>query len=271
MNLFRVKKSMDERIQKGLVSVVIPTYNASVFVREAIESVLRQTYSLFEIIIVDDESNDGTSEIVRSYGDRVCYYEKKHEGVSVARNFGVVHARGEFIAFLDADDTWEKDKLEKQVLLFSDENVGLIYTDMEFFGEAFRYRLFSEMAHGMWVGDVISRLLRGNFIGTSSVVVRRTVFEGVGGFPRGVAIGEDYRTWLRISLESKIQAVKEPLVRYRMHGNQASKDKKKSYRALIDMYFSLLRNRDFAAYWPLIFVKYLEYKTKLFVAKFLLQ
>ncbi|MEK7498787.1 MAG: glycosyltransferase [Patescibacteria group bacterium] len=260
---------MDGRIQKGLVSVIIPTYNASLFVREAIDSVLLQTYHSFEVIVVDDESNDGVSEVMKIYGDRVRYYEKKHEGVSSARNFGVVHSHGEFIAFLDADDIWNKHKLEKQVPFFSDESIGLVYADMEFFGEPFRFRFFSEMAGGMWGGRVAQQLLRGNFIGTSSIVIRRTLFEEVGGFPLRVAIGEDYRTWLKVALRSKIQPAREPLVRYRMHGSQASKDRRKSYEALIDMYASLLRDQDFVAYRPLIFAKYVEYCLKFFVTKLL--
>ncbi|MBI5153125.1 MAG: glycosyltransferase [Parcubacteria group bacterium] len=260
---------MDGRVQKGLVSVIIPTYNVALFLKEAVDSALQQTYRPFEIIIVDDGSKDGTSEIVTLYGDRVRYFEKKHEGVSLARNFGVTQACGEFIAFLDADDVWDKHKLERQVSLFSDESIGLVYTDMEFFGETFRYKLFSEMACGMWAGHVVPQLLRSNFIGTSSVIVKRILFEGVGGFPHGVAIGEDYRTWLKIALKSKIEPIRESLVRYRIHGNQASKDRKKSYKALIDIYATLLKDRDFIKYRFIIFLKYMEYKVKLFVLEFL--
>ena len=96
------------------VSVVIPTYNSSAMVEQAIQSVLAQTYRDFEIIVIDDGSTDGTKDVVRRFGERVRYFNQENQGVSAARNFGIHQSLGEYIAFLDSDDLWLPEKLAKK-------------------------------------------------------------------------------------------------------------------------------------------------------------
>ena len=99
-------------MKKPLVSVIIPTYNSAGYIEEALESVFEQTLQDFEIIVVDDGSTDGTGEVLRKYGDRIRYIYQENNGPASARNGGIRVARGEYIAFLDADDLWVSTKLE---------------------------------------------------------------------------------------------------------------------------------------------------------------
>ena len=118
-------------MQKGLVSVVIPNYNYARFLPEAIDSVLAQTYGQIEIIVVDDGSTDDSREILDGYGDRVTVIFQQNAGVSAARNNGVSRSRGEYLAFLDADDAWLPAKIERQIAAFrGDEEIGLVHVGM---------------------------------------------------------------------------------------------------------------------------------------------
>src|SRR4051794_28952489 len=113
------------------VSVIIPTYNYGRFIGEAVKSALEQTLPADEIIVVDDGSADNTEAAVRQFGDPVRYIKQANAGVCVARNRGVAESRGEFIAFLDADDTWEPTKLAKQIARFDeDEDLGMVHCGM---------------------------------------------------------------------------------------------------------------------------------------------
>ncbi|MGL4378530.1 MAG: glycosyltransferase family 2 protein, partial [Microcoleaceae cyanobacterium] len=112
-----------------LVSVVIPSYNCAKYVGEAIESVFAQTYSNYEIIVIDDGSQDNTREVLEKYHDRVNYVYQKNQGVSVARNHGIELAQGEFVAFLDADDYFFPDKLEAQMAIFqAKSHAGIVHS-----------------------------------------------------------------------------------------------------------------------------------------------
>ncbi|MDE1970821.1 MAG: glycosyltransferase [Patescibacteria group bacterium] len=254
---------MDAGIQKGLVSVIIPTYNNAEYIADAIDSVCKQTYKNYEIIVIDDGSSDFSEAVIRHYHSSSLYYERiAHEGVSVARNVGVQNAHGEFVAFLDADDIWFPEKLEIQLPVFQNPCVGLVYSDMEFFGNAFPFHTYSEMTKHANRADSIKSLLWRNYIGTSSVLMRREVFDKAGGFPVGVSIGEDYLLWLSAFLISQGKGVVKPLVRYRIHDKQSSRGRTKNYKALFMCYRSLLNDRRFRAYWYIVLVRYLVYGLK---------
>jgi glycosyltransferase involved in cell wall biosynthesis len=207
------------------VSVIIPTCNRAQFLRSAIESVRKQTFQDFEIIVVDDASNDETPETVRSFADgRVRYLRRESKrGQGATRNDGIREARGEYIALLDDDDEWLPTKLQKQVALLSalPNEVGLIYTGF-FRIDASSKRVLSEVTPTER-GKVFHALGRGNWIGTcSTVLLRRSCFDKAGLFDEDLASGADYDMWLRIAKEFEVDFINEQLVFYNVHNNRIS-------------------------------------------------
>jgi len=192
------------------VSVIIPTYQSAGFVKEAIESVLAQTFKDFEIIVVDGGSTDETISILSSFGKRIHVLTQNGKGVSNARNVGVSAALGQFIAFLDSDDFWLPHKLEFQVKLLESKpsEVGLIYSDACFFGEENIRELKNESASTLWrshKGKVTRDLILGNFILTSTVMIRKSCFEKTGLFDESFELCEDIDMWVRISAIYEIE------------------------------------------------------------------
>ena len=200
------------------VSVVIPTYNHALFLREAVDSVLAQTVAPVEIIVVDDGSSDETPAILASYGDRIRVIRQENGGVAVARNTGIVAARGELLAFLDSDDVWLPRKLELQLQLFDrDPDLGLVHSAVEDFDES--GALGVSIGLEGWVAADLLRLDRLVVRAPgSSVVVPKRVAEEVGGYDRRLPPSEDWDFCYRVALRYRFGCVSEPLVRYRLHG-----------------------------------------------------
>ena len=203
----------------------MPSYQSARFIAAAIESVLAQSFTDTEIVVVDS-STDETPGILARFGARITVIRTEPRGISPARNAGIRAARGRYIAFLDADDEWLPSKLEKQIaLLERDERVGLVCTDVLFKddrgprpGRAF---VDAPPASGM----IYPIIFTGSFIGTLTVVVRRTCFDDVGLFDEAITACEDHDLWLRISRRWAIAYVDEPLAVYRYSGDQASADR----------------------------------------------
>jgi glycosyltransferase involved in cell wall biosynthesis len=202
-----------------VVSVVIPAYNTELFLPEAIESVLKQTYTDFEIIIVDDGSTDGTSDKAKSYlhDPRVHYIYQDNKGVCAARNTGIRKSQGGLVAFLDADDVWLSEKLEKQVLLFDENEVGLVYCMIEHIDDD-----GNVLPHLSWphpVGATYKDMLHTNWIvgSGSSVVIRKNAFDKVGFFDEELRGLEDMDMWIRILRHYKSSYVDSVLVKIRRH------------------------------------------------------
>jgi len=215
------------------VSVIIPTYNCAPYVAAAVESALSQTYRPIEVIVVDDGSTDDTTAVLRGYAGRIAALSRPNAGAAAARNAGVRHAKGEFLAFLDADDLWMPRKLERQMPLFTEyPEVGLAFTDGSTFDASGEIKpsalkgmapYFDRVRPWLQAGDrdgVVVRpaypdLLFGNFVLPAGVVVRRTCLEAVGGFDEGLAVCEDYDLWLRMAQRSPFALVNEVLIRVR--------------------------------------------------------
>lgn len=211
------------------ISVVIPAYNAERYLELAVRSVLAQTWRDFEILIVDDCSTDGTAALMQRLAAEderiVCLQNSRNTGVAETRNAAVAQARGEWIAFLDSDDMWRKDKLEKQMaLIASHPDAVLTYTGSAFMdqdGACYYYHMPVEQ-------EVTYRtLLRRNVLACSSVMVKRGVMKR---FPmRNSKTHEDYGTWLRILRETRAAyGVDEPLLIYRMAQGSKSSNRLKS-------------------------------------------
>lgn len=206
------------------ISVVIPTYNYGRFVAEAIESALGQTCSPLEVIVVDDGSTDDTETVVRAFGDRVRYIRQENAGVCAARNRGVAESTGELIAFLDADDIWEPEKLERQLARFAeDPEIGLVHCGAREFntitGETLT--LLNDGLEG-WVANELLLWERPVIVGPGgAIVVRREAFDDVGGFDPLLKVGEDWDFCYRLAMKYKIGFVPAVLINYRSHSAAA--------------------------------------------------
>ncbi len=206
-----------------LVSVLIPTYRRARFLQEAIDSVLTQTFQDFEVIVVEDGSYEA-AEVVERYGTQVRYVWQPNQGVSVARNTGARLARGEWLSFLDDDDLWLPEKLERELLYVKRcPDAGLIHTAYYIVTDGIR-RLPTHTSRGIPIptGWVSEPLFLTNFIMTSSVLVRAKHFRDIGGFDAQFVRCEDYHLWLRLSLQCAFGYVRDPLVIRRLYGERLS-------------------------------------------------
>ena len=175
-----------------MVSVIITAYNGADTLAAAIDSALAQSYRDFEVLVVDDGSTDGTAEVLAGYEGRVVAVEEGNSGVAAAGYGAIRAARGEFLAFLDADDTWMPEKLERQMPRFADPAVGLVYSDY-----VTRYADGSERASFLVTaplaceGDVLESYVQSRFLLPSMVIVRRECVEELGGFDESFRTSED--------------------------------------------------------------------------------
>jgi glycosyltransferase involved in cell wall biosynthesis len=195
-----------------LVSVIIPTYNREKIITRAIDSVFAQTYQDFEIIVLDDGSQDNTKAVVEGYGTKVHYFYQNNKGIAGARNAGMHQAAGEYIAFLDSDDYWLPGKLERQMALFSEHpEYGMAACQCGSVQIDGTYREKNRPGKSGWI---LYDLFNKNFIRTSSAVITRTCLEKVGGFDEALREGEEYDYWLRIAAEFAVGFINEPLTVY---------------------------------------------------------
>lgn len=225
------------------VSVIIPTYNRGDYICEALDSVFAQTFQDFEVIVVDDGSTDGTRQKIKRYMPRIKYIYQENAGVSAARNKGIAVSKGRYLAFLDSDDLWVRDKLKLQVE-FMDSNPGfgmvccdicMLKRDQIVYPSAFQKKRF------MASGYIFGNLIRENFISTPTVMVRREVFNNIGMFDELLPVAEDYDMWLRIAREYLIGVMDTCLVRCRMHDANISWAKIMMYP---DMHIKALKKHE---------------------------
>ena len=193
------------------VSVIIPTYNRAVLVQQAVESVLKQTFRDYELIVVDDGSTDGTDRALERFGGRLRYVYQTNRGPSAARNRGVHEAQGAFIAFLDSDDLWVPQKLARQLTALRDRADRLVcYTDEIWIRRGVRVN--PRKKHHKHSGWIFAHSLRLCLVSPSSVLMRREFFDEVGFFDESLPVCEDYDLWLRASSRMPFLFVREPLI-----------------------------------------------------------
>ena len=207
-----------------VVSVIIPAFNAEDYIVAAIESVVTQSMSQLEVIVIDDGSTDGTADKARSINDlRIRYMWQENCTQAVARNRGIELSKGEFIAFLDADDMWHPEKLKRQIELFDNENVGVTYTGAKYMDHD--GNLKGRVPHVFARGFVLPELTKKNFISCSSVMVRRSILTKNNlQFRIGRQGAEDFDLWLRLALVTEFDYLKECLLLYRHHPQNISKN-----------------------------------------------
>ncbi len=207
-----------------VVSAIIPTYNRARDVRVAVASAVDQTYpaASLEIVVVDDGGSDDTQAVLaREFGDRVRYLRKPNGGVSAARNFGMEHSRGAYLALLDDDDEWKPSKIAKQAaLLTARPAIGMVVTDVERMDEQrATFEVFDRRAQFPADGWVLPHALRLPSLAPASAMFRREVFEATGGFDASLRTAEDLDFLLRVALRFQVAVVPEPLTRA-MRGHQ---------------------------------------------------
>jgi glycosyltransferase involved in cell wall biosynthesis len=212
-----------------LVSVVVTCYNYGRYLKGCLESILAQSYKDFEIIVVDDGSTDNTTDVIAPYRhlNQVKYIRQANSGQARAKNVGIMNAEGTFIAFLDADDQWCPDKLEKQIALFDNPDVGVIYCRAKYLDENDHEFDYNMTAHYLQPrrGKVTEWLVFDNFVQFSSTIVRKKCFDEFGLFDESLKMGIDWDLWLRLSTKYEFDYVDERLFYYRMgHSGQMSKN-----------------------------------------------
>jgi glycosyltransferase involved in cell wall biosynthesis len=204
------------------ISVIIPTYNRADYICETIDSVLNQTYKDFELIVVDDGSTDDTKKKLEKYGSKIKLIEQPNSERAVARNNGVKNSTGEYIAFLDSDDIWIEDKLEKQVKVLDENNdYILVYGQCHRIDDnSNKIKIAKRQLEGH-SGEIFEKLLMRNLVVSPTPVIRREYFEKTDGFQTRYIPYEDWEFWVRFSLLGKFYYIDEPLSYYRIHPGQS--------------------------------------------------
>ncbi len=211
--------NIGDHSQQPLVSVIMNCLNCAKYLKEAIDSVYAQTYTNWEIIFWDNASTDRSAEIARSYDSRLRYFRGEQTvDLGAARNLALEQARGEFIAFLDCDDLWMPQKLEKQLPLFDDPEVGLVFSDSIIFNDLGESRLFYGRNLNFHTGYCFPQLLTDYFLDLETVVLRRAALDGEEmWFDPSFNLIEEGDLFTRIGYKWKLAMVNEPLAKWRVH------------------------------------------------------
>ena len=206
------------------ISVIIPTYNRCDLLKRAINSVIKQTITPKEIIIVDNGSTDQTYQMVSSLFPEINYFIEKKRGVSAARNKGILESKSKWIAFLDSDDAWKPTKLEKQMeySVFNQDKYRIIHTDETWYRN--KKYLNQLKKHKKSGGNIFKNSLQLCCISPSSVFLKKQIFEEYGLFDENLEVCEDYDMWIRINAKEEVGFLDSPLVlKYGGHSDQLSK------------------------------------------------
>jgi glycosyltransferase involved in cell wall biosynthesis len=226
------------------ISVIIPTFNRIDLLKRAIDSVLNQSIKPYDIIVVDDGSIDGTSDMIQQKYKSIKLIQQKNSGVSAARNNGIKNAQGDWIALLDSDDEWKKNKLEEQVNKLTDNpKYDFCHTNEIWIRNGIRVN--QKKRHKKYGGFIFDKCLDICRISPSSVLFNKNIFNHVGWFNDKLPVCEDYDLWLRITAEFEILFIDKPLiVKYGGHNDQLSHSVEAIESFRIKALESLLENSD---------------------------
>lgn len=230
------------------VSVIIPVFNRAVYVLEAIDSVIQQTCRDFKIIVVDDGSTDDTINVLRPYAANgiITLLTQKNRGAGAARNAGIQAAKGEYIAFLDSDDLWLPNKLEKSLAPLENGECDFVFSNSFVVdGNGTPLCSVQEKYSDFLEGDCFENLLDACFISTPGVVLRRDCFEKVGLFREDLRYRQDYDMWLRLVRKCRVLMLRDKLNIIRRHGEQlVTAINEQSVTCSIKIFESLLHDKD---------------------------
>tara|TARA_Y100000591_G_scaffold327394_1_gene351767 strand:- start:183 stop:1082 length:900 start_codon:yes stop_codon:yes gene_type:complete len=213
---------MEEK--KGLVSIILNCYNGEKYLQDAIDTILSQSYSEWELIFWDNRSSDNSKKIFDSYKSNKFRYflSKQHTTLYEARNFALKECRGEYIAFLDADDTWEKNKLEKQIKLFNNDSVGVVYGNLWIYNERLKKKKIFAKSN-LLKGKINSKIFSDYKIGVITTIIRKKVLlKNKINFESQYNHIGDFDLFIKLSKVSEFDAVQEPVATYRVHGENLS-------------------------------------------------
>jgi glycosyltransferase involved in cell wall biosynthesis len=209
-----------------LVSVIIPNYNYANFLGDAIQSVLNQTYKNFEIFVVDNESSDNSVSVALKFENQITVVRKPHGGVSSARNLGLSLAKGSYICFLDSDDTWVEDKLEKQLKRALTTQAEIVYSGINLCDEHLKIQgvQFPEYrgnCHNYYLQNPTKAII---LLGCSNALIKKDQIDQVGGFREYLHHSADWDFFRRLSSVSRVEYVGAPQVNYRRHQRSMSSE-----------------------------------------------
>lgn len=216
--------------EQPLVSVVIATYNMRQYLPQAIDSVLAQDYPFTEIIVIDDGSTDGTEEVMELFQgvDNIRYIKTENLGQPKAKNRGLTESNGDYIAFCDADDIWHPHKLFKQLPLFENPAVGVVYSEVSYIDKDGQ-EIERNIPYERYSGKVTPYLLMKNFVPFGTAVIRKECITKSGIFNETIPMGIDWDLWLRYSLDWEFCYLSERTYSYRIWPGQMSKNLRGRY------------------------------------------
>lgn len=233
------------------VSIVIPVYNGEKYIKKTLSSVFNQSFKDFEVITIDDGSQDKTKKILKTYGKKIRYIYQENKGTAAARNTGIKAAKGKYIAFLDQDDLWLPQKLAEQVkILDKKPKVGLVFCGSFLLNEGrligfFHSRLGITIA--ISAKDIFNQLVEENFIPTLTVLLRKEAFDKLGLLKEDLVGTDDHEMWLRVAEYGyRFEAVRKNLAIYRIHPEAQSRKFKNMYQNTAKIYDQLLKRPDFS-------------------------
>ncbi|MCP4022251.1 MAG: glycosyltransferase family 2 protein [Desulfobacteraceae bacterium] len=200
---------MKDTNEMPLVSAIIPTYNRDWALKNAIDSALNQDYGNLEVIVIDDGSTDDTNDLLQQYKGKIVALKQTNKGVSAARNLGIQRAAGEYIALLDSDDAWEKEKISCQVRFFKENPKALICQTEEIWIRNGK-RVNPRKKHKKPSGMIFEPSLQLCLVSPSSVMIKKELLDEKGLFNEAFPVCEDYDLWLRISYDTKIYLIDRP-------------------------------------------------------------
>jgi len=228
-----------------LVSIIIPTYNGSKYLAQTIESALNQTFKNIEIIVVDDGSTEDIKRVVNPFIDKICFIRQENSGPAAARIRGVEESKGEFISFLDHDDLWAFDKIERQVALFKNDSCcGLVYCYPCLIDQKGQ-RIPNEAPSLFPTGDVFEDFLQRNRITTfSATMIKRSAYNTVGGLDANAKLitCDDYDLWLKIAAQFRVLFSPGELAFYRIHPDNLVKNYELNLNAHLQVIEKCQRN-----------------------------